>query len=142
VATISESVDIAADRQEVWTTLADPEKMGEWNSAHVGFTGDVPSELNEGDSFTEKVTMMGMPAEIQWTVAEVDEGSKIALNGAGPMGTTASTTLSLSGDNGSTTVTMESGFDGAALAAMAAPLEAASRKMATDSLGKLKALHE
>jgi uncharacterized protein YndB with AHSA1/START domain len=137
--TVSKSVELPASQEKVWETVTDPSRFGDWQTIHVGFVGDPPGELTEGAEFTQKVTIMGMPGEIKWTVDAAD-GKRLQLSGAGPMGTKANATFTLEGNGEATTFTYESGFEGAALAPMAAPLEAQSAKAADESLEKLRAL--
>jgi uncharacterized protein YndB with AHSA1/START domain len=138
--TVSKSVEIPAPRQEVWDTVTDPSRFGDWQTIHVGFAGDPPEQLSEGTEFKQKVTIMGMPGEISWTVAAYEDPSKLTMNGSGPMGTKATATFTLEEAGDATTFTYESGFEGAALAPMAGPLEQQSAKAADESLEKLKAL--
>ena len=138
--TVSKSVEIPAPRQEVWDTVTDPSRFGDWQTIHVGFVGDPPEQLSEGESFKQKVTIMGMPGEITWTVAALDDPSRLSMDGAGPMGTKATATFTLEDGGDNTTFTYESGFEGAALAPLAGALEQQSSKAADESLEKLKAL--
>lgn len=83
---------------------------------------------------------MGMPGEVTWTVKSVDAPNSFEMEGSGPMGTTLRAAFKLEADGSGTTVTYESEFGGDALAAMAGPIENASRQVADESLGKLKEL--
>ena len=93
--TVSKSVEIPAPRQEVWDTVTDPGRFGDWQTIHVGFAGDPPEQLSEGAEFKQKVTIMGMPGEIAWTGDGLRESEQLPMNGAGPMGTKATATFSL-----------------------------------------------
>jgi carbon monoxide dehydrogenase subunit G len=137
---ISKSADIAAPPEKVWETITDPSRFAEWQTIHVGFSGDTPGALTPGDSFKQKVTIMGMPGEVEWTVDEVDEPSKLTLSGTGPMGTKATAAFVLEGSNGATKLTYDTGFEGAALAPLGKALEEQSTKAAEDSLQKLSSL--
>jgi len=44
----------------------------------------------------------GTPFAVEWTAVEVDGPERFSWEGAGPAGTTARTTYSLSGENGGT----------------------------------------
>jgi uncharacterized protein YndB with AHSA1/START domain len=138
--TVSKSVEIPAPRQEVWDTVTDPGRFADWQTIHVGFAGDPPEQLSEGAEFKQKVTIMGMPGEIAWTVMTYENPSRLTLDGAGPMGTKATATFSLEDADEGTKFTYESGFEGAALAPLAGALEQQSAKAADESLEKLKAL--
>ena len=64
-----------------------------------------------------------MPGEVAWTVAAYDEADKLELQGKGPMGTSMRTLYDLEEADGGTRIAYEAEFGGAALAAMAGPLE-------------------
>jgi carbon monoxide dehydrogenase subunit G len=137
---VSKSADIAAPPEKVWEAITDPSRFGEWQTIHVGFSGDAPASLTPGESFKQKVTIMGMPGEVEWTVDEADEPNTLKLSGTGPMGTKATAAFVLEGSNGATKLTYDTGFEGAALAPLAGALEEQSNKAADESLAKLSSL--
>ena len=137
MAAISSSIDVDASQEDTWAKISDLGASGDWMTIHVDYPEGTP-ELAEGNSFKEKVTMMGMPGEVTWTVKSVDEPNSFEMDGAGPMGTELKAAFRLAPSGDGTTVTMESEFAGAALAAMEGPLESASKQAAEASLAKLK----
>ena len=137
MATITKQTEVDAPADAVWAKLTDTATYGDWLSTHVGYP-DGPPELAEGASFKEKVTIMGMPGEVDWTVTKFEPGSAVEMEGAGPMGTKLNAAYRVAPNGDSTTVTFESGFEGAALAAMAQPLESASNAALEKSLDQLK----
>ena len=140
MAAVKTEATLPAGLDEAWERVSDLANSGDWNTVHVDFPDGVP-EPAEGASFKEKVTIMGMPGEVEWTITELSPPTGLAMEGVGPMGTTLMAAFRLEDDGEKTTkMTYETAVDGAALAAMAAPLEAASRKAAEDSLAKLKEL--
>ncbi len=141
MAVVTESIEVNSDAQTAWSKITDLDSTGEWMTVHVDYPEGAPEELSEGTSYKEKVTIMGMPGEVSWTVTAVEEPRKLELSGVGPMGTTLRALFEIAGNgSGATTITYETEFGGPALAAMEGPLTAASRKAADESLGKLKAL--
>ncbi len=141
MASISQSATIPVAASDVWAKLSDIANSGDWLATHVGFPDGAPAALEPGTTYKENVTIMGMPGEVVWTIASVDPGSRLELTGVGPMGTQLSASYEVQEDGeGSTTVTFESGFEGAALAAMEAPLLTASEKALNESLEKLKGI--
>lgn len=137
---ISRSVDIEASPDAVWATITDFDRYGEWNVTHQSFPEAPPSPLATGSTFKEKVKIMGMPGEVAWAVTELDEGSRLALDGKGPMGTHLNYDYSLESVNGGTRVNAEAEFGGAALGPMAGQLEKQSAQALDESLEKLKGL--
>ena len=138
MATIIKQTQIDAPAEAVWAKLADTSSYGEWLATHVDYPNGAP-ELAEGASFKEKVTIMGMPGEVDWTVTKFEPGAAVEMEGTGPMGTNLRAAYRVEPAGDATTVTFESGFEGAALAAMAQPLESASNQALEKSLEQLKA---
>jgi carbon monoxide dehydrogenase subunit G len=138
VATITKQTEVAASTDAVWAKLTDTSSYGDWLVTHVGYP-DGPPELAEGANFKEKVTVMGMPGEVEWTVTRYEPGSTVEMDGKGPMGTQMRAAYRVEESGAGSKVTFESEFSGAALAAMAQPLETASSKALEQSLEQLKA---
>jgi acetyl-CoA C-acetyltransferase len=137
---VTRSIDIDAAPAELWALLSDLSRYGEWNEVHAGFP-DGPPELAEGVRFREKVTIMGMPGEATWRVTEVQEASRIVLDGDGPMGIKLAMRLEVAAGDGATTVTMTSAFDGPPLMGpMGDAVAKAGGDAANTSLAKVKAL--
>lgn len=137
---VSVSVSVPAPVDKVWALVSDFERFGEWNTIHTAFPNGAPGELVVGQVFSEKMTLMGMPSEAAWTVTEVEPGRSWKLNGKGPMGITLMQHYILAEDGGSTTVTVESEFKGAAVNMMAARVKDATTTALNESLRKLTAL--
>ena len=139
MAVVSETTEVAAPPDEVWAKVGNLESYPDWLTVHVDFPDGTP-ELAPEATFKQKVKIMGMPGEVNWTVTEVDAPSRLAMDGKGPMGTTLRAVWTVEAANGGSKLTYESEFGGAALAPMAAALEKETRKSASESLEKLKAL--
>src|SRR5690606_32506809 len=86
MASTSKQTKVDASPDAVWAKLTDASSYGDGLATHVGYP-DGPPELAEGAQFKEKVTIMGMPGEVDWTVTKLEEGSAVEMEGAGPMGT-------------------------------------------------------
>lgn len=136
---VSREIEVAADPERTWTRIADIDNSGDWNTVHVDFPGGAPGTAEAGKAFKEKVTIMGMPGEVDWRIDEAQAPRRIVMSGTGPMGTTLSARFVIEPNGSGTRITYETEFGGAAVAAMAGPLEAASGKAAEESLAKLKA---
>src|SRR3954452_15107790 len=95
MAVLENSIQIEAEQDKVWAAIADLDVYGQWMTLHVDFPEGTPDEMKQGESFKEKVKIMGMPGDVTWTVAEFEEGSRIELSGAGPMGTTLTAAFNL-----------------------------------------------
>lgn len=60
-------------------------RIPDWLSLHGGWRGDGPGPATVGLEFTEQIAIMGIPADVAWTVTRADEQA-VALAGQGPMG--------------------------------------------------------
>lgn len=145
MAKITTSIDIDAPVQDVWNVATDLERMGEWVSIHRDFPESPPSDLAEGSSFTQTLSVAGTPFSVDWTATEVDGPEKLSWDGVGPAGTTAHTTYALAAENGGTRFTYENEFNlpaGKVGEAAASVVSGQADKEADDSLKKLKELVE
>lgn len=140
MASVSKSAEVPAPPEEVWAKIADLESAAEWIAVHDSYPEGVPAEVQAGTTFKEKVKIMGMPGEVTWTVKDIEENSRLSMEGAGPMGTQLANTITVASSGEGSTVTFQSEFGGPALAAMEGPLSAASGKAAEDSLENLQKL--
>ena len=137
---ISVSASVPAPADKVWAIITDFDRFGEWNVIHTEFPNGGPDELAVGAKYSEKMTLMGMPAETAWTVAEVEAGRSYRLEGRGPMGISVGQHYVLADEGEGTLVTVENEFKGAAVNMMAARVKDATTTALTESLGKLAAL--
>ena len=137
---ISNSIDVAADPETTFARLVDLDRAGDWNTVHVAYPAGDPGPAEAGKTFKESVSLMGMPADVEWTIEHAEEGT-MSMTGTGPMATTLSATFTVAAGNpGGSTVTYESAFGGASIAAMIGPIETASKKAGDESLAKLRDL--
>jgi|SRR3954451_4021883 len=140
MAALENSIQIPAEQEKVWGAIADLDVYAQWMTLHVDFPDGTPDEMREGETFKEKVKIMGMPGDVTWTVADYQEGSRVELAGAGPMGTKLSAVFAVEANGDGTNVSYSSEFGGAALAPLAATLEKEAAKAGQESLEKLREL--
>jgi carbon monoxide dehydrogenase subunit G len=137
---VSVSAVLPAPADKVWAVLTDLDRFGEWNTIHTAFPGGVPSGLAVGTVYAERMTLMGMPTEVSWTVAALEPGRDWALAGKGPMGIALGQRYLLAAEGEGTRLTVESEFTGAAVNLMAARVKDATTVALNDSLRRLAAL--
>lgn len=82
---VAASARTAANVEAARAALGDLGNLPKWLALHAGFRGDAPGIATEGATFVEQVKIMGIPAEIAWTVATLTDRS-VVLHGRGPMG--------------------------------------------------------
>jgi carbon monoxide dehydrogenase subunit G len=143
MAEVSAEARIEAPAEKVWAQLTDWSAYGQWNATHTSFPGGGPAALEVGGTFQENMKLMGFPAEVEWTIEELEPARVLAIRGKGPMAVTVATryTLTAEGDGaGATAVRIDGEFTGAAVSLMAGKLKDSATAALNESLRKLAGL--
>ncbi|MFG2574283.1 SRPBCC family protein [Streptomyces sp. NPDC048481] len=140
MAEVSAEARIQAPAEKVWAQLTDWPAYGEWNATHTNFPKGGPATLEPGATFLENMKLMGFPAEVEWTVAELEPARVLAIRGKGPMAVSVATRYTLTPDGDATTVRIDGEFTGAAVSLMAGRLKDSGTAALNESLRKLGAL--
>ena len=142
MASVSAQIEVTATPEQAWAVLADPARFSSWVANHQGFVGEPPTAFAPGTSFGQRLRVMGMPAEVRWTVDGLEEPRRVVLKGNGPMGIGLTATYLVTPGEGSTTVASTYEFSGAAVFAVAGQLEREVGETLRVSLATLKTLVE
>lgn len=118
--------------------LAGPAEAARWQTTHLGYNGAEPTAFTLGTMFVQRVRVMGMPAEVSWTVAEVDEGKHLSMTGRGPMGITLLSSYDVEAADTGSRVRLSQEVSGAAIAAVGSQLERELKAAQEQSLVKLR----
>ncbi|MFJ9725997.1 SRPBCC family protein [Streptomyces sp. NPDC101209] len=137
---ISAEARIEAPAEKVWAQLTDWPAYGEWNATHTSFPQSGPASLEVGATFQENMKLMGFPAEVEWTVTELEPARVLAIRGKGPMAVTVATRYTLTPDGDATKVRIDGEFTGAAVTLMAGRLKDSGTAALNESLRKLAGL--
>ncbi|WP_371530395.1 SRPBCC family protein [Streptomyces sp. NBC_01283] len=140
MAEVSAEARIEAPAEKVWAQLTDFSSYGEWNATHTSFPNGAPTTLETGGTFAENMKLMGFPAEVSWTIEELESERTLAIRGKGPMGVTVGTRYSLYPDGDATNVRIDGEFTGAAVSLMAGKLKDSATAALNESLRKLSGL--
>ncbi|NGN63639.1 SRPBCC family protein [Streptomyces sp. A7024] len=140
MAEVSAEARIEAPAEKVWSTITDFSVYADWSVTHTGFPKGVPADLAEGDTYAESMKLMGFPADVVWTVAELVEGRTFATTGKGPMGVKIKNRYTLTPDGEATTVRIDGEFSGGTVAMMAGKLKESATAAMNESLTKLNGL--
>ncbi|MFG2133338.1 SRPBCC family protein [Streptomyces sp. NPDC048751] len=140
MAEVSAEARIGAPAEKVWTQLTNWPAYGEWNATHTSFPKGGPETLELGATFQENMKLMGFPAEVDWTVEELEPSRVLAIRGKGPMAVTVATRYTLTPDGDATTVRIDGEFTGAAVSLMAGKLKDSATAALNESLRKLDGL--
>ncbi|MFF7976415.1 SRPBCC family protein [Streptomyces sp. NPDC007905] len=140
MAEVSAEARIQAPAEKVWAQLTDWSAYGEWNATHTSFPKGGPENLAVGGTFQENMKLMGFPAEVDWTIEELEPARVFAIRGKGPMAVTVATRYTLTPDGDATTVRIDGEFTGAAVSLMAGRLKDSATAALDESLRKLGGL--
>ncbi|ARP69139.1 polyketide cyclase [Streptomyces pluripotens] len=140
MAEVSAEARIQAPAERVWAQLTDWTSYREWNTTHTGFPQGGPENLAAGGTFRENMKLMGFPAEVDWTVEELEPARVLAIRGKGPMAVTVATRYTLTPDGDATTVRIDGEFTGAAVSLMAGKLKDSATAALHESLRRLSGL--
>ena len=140
MAEVSAEARIGAPAERVWAQLTDWSAYGEWNATHTSFPKGGPEALEVGATFQENMKLMGFPAEVEWTIEELEPGRMFAIRGKGPMAVSVANRYTLTPDDDGTTVRIDGEFTGAAVSLMAGKLKDSATAALNESLRKLAAL--
>ncbi|MEU3827839.1 SRPBCC family protein [Streptomyces sp. NPDC029080] len=140
MAEVSAEARIQAPAEKVWAQLTDWPSYGAWNATHTSFPKGGPEIMAVGGTFQENMKLMGFPAEVDWTIEELEPARLFAIRGKGPMAVTVVTRYTLAPDGEGTTVRIDGEFTGAAVSLMAGKLKDSATAALNESLRKLGGL--
>lgn len=140
MAEVSAEARIAAPAGKVWAQLTDFSTYGEWNATHTSFPKGGPARLELAGTYEENMKLMGFPAEVTWTVSELEDGRLLTTTGKGPMGVNLKMSYVLTPDGDATTIRIDGEFTGAAVSLMAGKLKDSATAALIESLRKLDGL--
>ena len=141
------STQIQASLQEVWDTVMNPDRFGDWVTIHRSVEKVSERPLREGATMEQTLRMHGVSFRVKWSLAHVSAPCEAEWDGRGPAGSRAHIGYRLSGGDGEPTTfdyinefTTPGGRLGNAASRMF--VGGASEREAENSLSRLKALLE
>jgi carbon monoxide dehydrogenase subunit G len=108
---VTKTVELGAAPDEAFRLATDPSRFSEWLTIHDSWPQGEPGAPEQGAQFVQKIRVMGMPADVNWTVEELSD-SRMVLKGAGPMGATVSNVISVASSDAGSSVSYEAEFSG------------------------------
>jgi carbon monoxide dehydrogenase subunit G len=121
-----------------WSVVSDLARFSDWFVMHEGFTAD-PPKVEAGAKFSQRTRLLGMPAQVSWTIESVDPGRSYTMVGIGTLGIQVKAETTVSPVDGETTVTIKLSFEGGMLAgSISATVEKEVTGKLDDSLAKLR----
>lgn len=83
------TVELAAPPERVFELLMDPNRLGDWVTAHRSVSEVPVGGLEEGSSFRQKLRLARVAFEVEWTVTKLDPARRTEWKGSGPRGARA-----------------------------------------------------
>lgn len=108
---VGKTVGLDKAPAEAFALATNLTRFGEWLTIHDSWPQGEPNALEHGQQFTQKFKLMGMAADVRWTV-EVLTDTKVVLKGAGPMGATVANVISVEAAHGGSAVSYEAEVSG------------------------------
>lgn len=142
---VTETITIAASPAEVYSTVMDPRRLGDWVTIHKELVEAPPGELDTGDELVQRLKVAGQGFTVRWRVTRDDRPEHIEWRGSGPLGTDARVTYTLEPEGDGTVFSYSNEFKlpgGAAGKLAGRAVRAAARRETKRTLDRLKALIE
>jgi uncharacterized protein YndB with AHSA1/START domain len=108
---VCERIVISAPVEEVWKTVMDPARLGEWVTTHEWAKREGPGPVAEGDCFRQRLRLAGKGFEVSWRVVEAQAPRLARWEGDGPAGSRAEVSYLLDPDGDGTSFEYENSFE-------------------------------
>ena len=103
MSSVNASIEIAASPTEVWETVMDPARLGDWVTIHrkLRYSDEVAPRV--GYRMDQQIHLRGVSVDVHWTLVECVPGERAIWEGRGPARSRARTEYELHpASNGST----------------------------------------
>jgi carbon monoxide dehydrogenase subunit G len=91
MSTVSASIEIAATPEQVWKTVMDPERLGDWVTIHRELRGADDGPPRVGFEMDQRVHLRGVSLDVHWRLVECEPHRHAVWEGRGPAGSKART---------------------------------------------------
>jgi uncharacterized membrane protein len=147
MSTVNADIEIAAPIEEVWETVMDPTRFGDWVTIHKSVKNVSDSPLRRGSRLEQAMHVRGITFNVKWEVVSLSPPNSAQWEGTGPAHSQAAIQYQLTKLDDARTrfrYTNEFKTPGGRLGAVASRVivGATSQREAHRSLTKLKELLE
>jgi uncharacterized membrane protein len=108
---IKKSVDINASGDEVFALLTDLDMLPTWSTITLETHGTPRKPIEEGDTFTQTLRVLGHSLEAQWRVVELSKDRKVGYETSVPGGGRMEMSQTISDSDGVSRVEFEIDYD-------------------------------
>jgi uncharacterized protein YndB with AHSA1/START domain len=100
MSTVTASIQLAATPAEVWKTVMDPARLGDWVTIHRQLRHADDGPPRGGFEMDQRVHLRGVSLDVHWRLAECEPDRHAVWEGKGPARSRARTeyTLTAQGD--------------------------------------------
>ena len=102
MSTVTASIQIAAPPEEVWQTVMDPHRLGEWVSIHRGLRYADAGPPRVGFEMHQRIHLRGVSMDIHWRLVACEANRRAVWEGRGPARSKARTEYTLRAVEGAT----------------------------------------
>ena len=82
--TVNATIEIAAPIEQVWATVMDPARLGDWVTIHKSVSGASRAPLRRGATMEQGIAVRGVTFHVHWTLVAMDEPEQAEWEGLGP----------------------------------------------------------
>jgi uncharacterized protein YndB with AHSA1/START domain len=107
---VTASIDIDAPPEEVYDTMLDPDRLGDWVSIHRRVNSRDEGKPREGYEMNQTLCLRGANFKVKWTLTEADRAERATWEGRGPAHSYARTSYRLSPNGNGTHFEYENEF--------------------------------
>jgi uncharacterized membrane protein len=108
---ITSSIDISASAGAVFDLITDLNRLPQWSTITVD-THDTPRQpIEQGDTFTQTLRVLGQSIETEWRVTELERPRQLAYETTAPGGGRMTMKQSISDTAGGSIVAFEVDYD-------------------------------
>ena len=95
MSTVSVSTHIAASPEEVWNTVMDPQRLGDWVTIHRSLPHADGGAPRVGYEMDQQIHLRGVNLEVHWRLVECEPNRLAVWEGRGPARSRARTEYAL-----------------------------------------------
>jgi len=96
MSTVTASIEIAASPQEIWDTVMNPARLGDWVTIHRKLRHSDEGTTRVGFRMDQQIHLRGVSVDVHWTLVECVPGEHAVWKGRGPARSRARTEYTLS----------------------------------------------